>query len=171
MKFSVRTRALVLAVTAGAMLTAPLALPASALLASTVTCAKVNSGVVKNGGAAASTFATCTPAALKLGGTGSTTKTPPAGSSSGSVGFKITWKGGKGTTTAAIKFAVQKTLGKCPAAGGYKRLSVSGSVKVATGAAASITKVGQAVTASQCVIISGAKAGTSMLEPGTKFKL
>ena len=171
MRFSVRTRALALAVTAGGMLAAPLALPASALLPSTVTCAKVTSGVVKSGGAASSTFATCTPASLAAGGTGSTTKTPPAGSSSGSVGFKITWKGGKGTTTAAVKFVIQKTLGKCPAAGGYKRLAVTGSVKVATGAAASITKVGQAVTASQCVVVSGAKAGTSMLEPGTKFKL
>jgi hypothetical protein len=170
-RISTRASALVIALTAAAGLAVPLAAPASALLPSTVTCAKVNSGVVKSGGAAASTFATCTPAALKLGGTGSTTKTPPAGSSTGSVGFKITWKGGKGTTTAAIKFAPQKTLGKCPTTGGYKRLAVAGSVKVATGAAAKITKVGQAVTASQCVVVSGAKAGTSMLEPGTKFKL
>jgi hypothetical protein len=151
------------------MLTAPLALPASALLPSTVTCAKVTSGVVKSGGAAASTFATCTPTSLKLGGTGSTTKTPPAGSSSGSVGFKITWKGGKGTTTAAITFQKQKTIGKCPKT--YSRLAVKGTVKAATGAAKAISKVGEPVTASQCVLASGPKAGTSMLEPGTKFKL
>ena len=172
MRISTRASALVVAVAAAAGLAVPLAAPASALLPSTVVCGKVTSPPVSKSGAATSTFALCTPASLKLGGTGATTKTPPAGSSTGSVGFKITWKGGKGTTTAAIKFAVQKTLGKCPATGGYKRLSVSGSVKVATGAAATITKVGQAVTASQCVITAaGPKAGTSMLEPGTKFKL
>jgi hypothetical protein len=168
-KTSIRAGALALAIATGIGLV-PLALPASAAGVSHVTCGKVSSPPLK-AGAASSTFALCTPAAFKLGGTGGTQKTPPPGSASGSVGFKVTWKGGKGTTTAAIKFAVQKTLGKCPATGGYKRLAVVGTVKLATGAAAAISKVGEPVTASQCVIISGAKAGQSMLEPGTKFKL
>jgi hypothetical protein len=169
-KTSIRAGALVIAIATGVGLV-PLATGASAAAAvSHVLCGKVSSPPLK-GGTASSTFASCTPAALTLGGTGSTTKTPPPGSQSGTVGFKVTWKGGKGTTTAAIKFAVQKTLGKCPATGGYKRLAVVGTVKVATGAAAAIAKVGEPVTASQCVIVSGAKAGQSMLEPGTKFKL
>ena len=169
MRCSVRTRAFALAVSAAALLTVP-ALPASAALTSTVTCTKVSSPPLK-GGAASSTFTGCTPASLTLGGKGGTQKTPPPGSQSGSVGFKVTWNGGKGTTTAAITFAVQKTLGKCPATGGFKRLAVKGTVKLATGAAKTITKIGEPVTASQCVVVSGAKAGQSMLEPGTKFKL
>jgi hypothetical protein len=169
-KTSFRASALVLAVAAGVGLAVPLALPASAALASSVTCTKVNSTPLK-GTTASSVFSGCTPAALKLGGKGGTTKSPPPGSQSGTVGFKVTWNGGKGTTTAAIKFAVQKTLGKCPATGGYKRLAVVGTVKVATGAAKAITKLNEPVTASQCVIVSGANAGQSMLEPGTKFKL
>ena len=151
-------------------LSLPLAQSAGAAAVAHVTCAKVTSPPLKNG-AASSTFATCTPAALKVGGTGATTKTPPPGSQQGQVGFKITWKGGKGTTTAAITFKVQPTLGKCPKTGGYKRLSVKGSVKSATGAAAKITLKGEPVTASQCVVTSGASAGKSTLEPGTKFKL
>ena len=170
MKISTRASALVLAVAAGVGLGVPLAVPASAALVSSVTCTKVSSTPLK-GSTASSVFSGCTPAALALGGAGGTTKSPPPGSQTGTVGFKVTWKGGKGTTTAAIKFAVQKTLGKCPAAGGYKRLAVVGTVKVATGAAAKITKLGEPVTASQCVVVSGAKAGQSMLEPGTKFKL
>ena len=133
-------------------------------------CGKVNSPPLANG-VAKSTFASCTPAALSAGGTGGTTKTPPPGTPQGSVGFKITWKGGKGTTTAAVKFKTSPSIGKCPKTGGYKRLVITGSVKAATGAAKNITKVGQKVTASQCVIVKGANAGKSMLEPGTRFKM
>jgi hypothetical protein len=145
----------------------PFAAPASAAGTSHVTCAKVTSGKLTKTGAAASVFASCTPAALKSG-KGSTTKTPPKGSTKGQVGFKVTWDGGKGTTTAAISFN-KTTQGKCPS--GYTRLAVKGTVKAATGAAKAITKVGEPVTASQCVVGSGANAGKSMLEPGTKFKL
>jgi hypothetical protein len=172
MKHSFRAGTLAVAVAAGAALIAPLALPASAAaLVSHVTCAKVTSPKVTPKGAAASTFATCTPAAFKLGGSGATTKTPPAGSASGSVGFKVTWKGGKGTTTAAIAFKPAATIGKCPTTGGYKRLAIKGSVKVVTGAAATTIKVGEPVTASECVVLSGANAGMSQLEPGTKFNI
>jgi hypothetical protein len=172
MNHSFRIGTLVAAVAAGAALIAPLAAPASAApLVSHVSCAKVTSPKVTPGKSAPSTFAICTPVAFKLGGAGTTTKTPPPGSASGSVGFKVTWKGGKGTTTAAIAFKAAATLGKCPKTGGYKRLTIKGTVKVVTGAASTTIKVGEPVSASQCVILSGANAGQSSLEPGTTFKL
>ena len=167
MKLSMRTGALVAGLAMALGVTVPLALPAGAALTSHVTCASVTSGKLTPAGAK-STFAKCTPATLK-GGTGTTTKTPPPGTKKGQVGFKVTWSGGKGSTTAAITFTTQKTRGKCPA--GYARLAVKGTVKATTGAAKAITKVGEPVTASQCVLTSGANAGKSMLEPGTKFKL
>jgi|tagenome__1003787_1003787.scaffolds.fasta_scaffold20828785_3 hypothetical protein len=167
MKTRNRVGAFAFALATGAALFVPFASPASAALTSHVTCAKVTSGKITAAGAK-STFASCTPATLKSG-TGTTTKTPPPGTKKGQVGFKITWSGGKGTTTAAIAFTTQKTRGKCPA--GYARLAVKGTVKVATGAAKAITKVGEPVTASQCVLTSGPNAGKSQLEPGTKFKL
>jgi hypothetical protein len=75
-----------------------------------------------------------------------------------------------GTTTAAISFKVLKTLGKCKAP--YTgRISAKGTVKVVTGKAAQTIKKGEAVSATQCVVLSGAQAGKSALEPGTKFKL
>src|SRR3954468_11546754 len=162
MKFSMRASALAAGMVMGLGLAVPLAAPAGAATSS-VTCAKVTSGKLTAAGAAASVFATCTPAALKAGGKGSTTKTPPKGSASGSVGFKVTWNGSKGTTTAAIKFKQNPTIGKCPKTGGYKRLTVKGTVKAATGAAKAITKVNEPVTASQCVVVSGTNAGKSML--------
>jgi hypothetical protein len=172
MKLSLRAGALAVAVAAGAALIAPLALPASAAsLVSHVTCAKVASPKVTPGKTTSSTFATCTPVAFKLGGAGGTTKTPPAGSASGSVGFKVTWKGGMGTTTAAITFKPAAGIGKCPKTGGFTRLTIKGTVKVVTGKAKSTIKVGEPVTASQCVVVSGANAGKSQLETGTKFKL
>ena len=170
MKTSTRVGAFAFALATGAALLVPLALPASAAGTSHVTCASVTSGKLTKAGAAASIFKSCTPATLKSG-KGSTTKTPPPGTKKGQVGFKVTWDGGKGTTTAAISFAGNpKGLGKCKAP--YNsRITVKGSVKAATGAAKAITKVGEPVTASQCVIGSGPNAGKSMLEPGTKFKL
>jgi hypothetical protein len=170
MKLSIRGKGLALAVASAALVAVPFITPAEAATSS-VTCAKVTSAKLTPKGAAASVFASCTPAALKAGGKGATTKTPPPGSASGSVGFKITWNGGKGTTTAAVKFKQNPTIGKCPKSGGYKRLTVKGTVKAATGAAKTITKLNEPVTASQCVVVSGANAGKSMLEPGTKFKL
>ena len=149
----------------------PFALPASAAGVSSVTCAKVSSPPLK-GATATSTFATCTPAAFKAGGTGGTTKSPPPGSASGTVGFKVSWKGGMGTTTAAISFKPAAGLGKCPKIGGFTRLTIKGTVKVVTGKAKSTIKVGEPVTASQCVVVkAGPTAGKSQLEPGTKFKL
>jgi hypothetical protein len=170
-KSSLRVGALAIALAAGTALVAPLALPASAAGVAHVTCAKVSSPPLK-GSAATSTFATCTPAAFKLGGKGGTTKSPPPGSASGQVGFKVTWNGGMGTTTAAISFKPAAGLGKCPKTGGFTRLTIKGTVKVVTGKAKSTIKVGEPVTASQCVVVkAGPTAGKSQLEPGTKFKL
>ena len=169
MKVAVRTRYIALAIAAGTLITAPLAMPASAAaLKPSVTCAKESSPPVK-GGTSKSTFATCTPVALKAGGTGVTLKTPPAGSQKGQIGLKITWNGGKGTTTMAIAFAVQTKPGKCKA--GTTHITATGKVTAATGAAATITKTGEPVTASTCVITKGATSGQSSLEPGTTFKL
>jgi hypothetical protein len=146
----------------------PLAQSAPAATPSKVTCAKVTSGAI-SGGNVKSTFGSCAPTAFKAGGTGATTKSPPPGSQQGQVGFKITWKNGMGTTTAAISFKVV-SKGKCVAP--YDtRISAKGTVKVVTGKAALTIKKGEAVSAFQCVVSKGAQAGKSTLEPGTKFQL
>jgi hypothetical protein len=155
-----------MAVASAALLAVPFATPASALTSS-VACAKEGSAL-KNG-KATSTFSVCTPVALQAGGTGVSPKTPPPGTKKGQVALKITWKGGKGTTTMVFAFTVQKKLGKCKP--GTTRVFIKGTVKSATGAAAKITKTNEPVTASSCVYASGPKVGQSSLEPGTKFKL
>jgi len=169
MNVSVRTRVLVLAVTAGTLLTAPLALPASALKSS-VACAKETSPPIsKSGGKLQSTLATCTPAALSAGGSSLTAV--KAGQTKGTLTDTITWKGGKGTTVAIVKYGTAAGVGKCKAP--YdSRVAITGSVKSATGAAKSITKVGEPLSASICAISkSGPNQGQTMLEPGTKFTL
>jgi hypothetical protein len=162
-------RAAVLAVAASAALIAPLALPASAAAPKpSVACAKETSPPLK-GGATVSTLASCTPAALKAGG-GSTTKTAK-NQTKGTVTDTIVWKGKQGTTVAVIKYAGAKTIGKCKAPFDG-RVTITGTVKSATGAAAKITKKGEPVTASICAVTkAGPKLGQTILEPGTKFKL
>ena len=145
----------------------PLASPASAALKPSVACGKLTTKLV--GTTATSVLSQCTPAALSAGGTSVTLKTPPPGSQQGQLGSKITWKGGKGTTTTAAKFVLQKTRGTCPA--GTTRITTSGSVKIVTGAAKKIIKVGEPVTATVCAYVSGPKKGQTMLAPGTKYKL
>ena len=130
-------------------------------------CGKLTTKLV--GTTATSTLSQCTPAGLSAGGVAVTLKTPPPGSQQGSLGSKITWKGGKGTTTTAAKFTLQKTRGTCPA--GTTRILTKGSVKVVTGAAKKIIKVGEPVTATVCAYVSGPKKGQTMLAPGTKYKL
>jgi hypothetical protein len=167
MKYS--CRAAVLAVAASAALIAPLALPASAAAPKpSVACAKETSPPLK-AGATVSTLASCTPAALKAGG-GSTTKTTK-NQTAGTVTDTIVWKGKQGTTVAVIKYAGAKTLGKCKAP--YDtRVTITGTVKSATGPAAKITKKGEPVKASICAIAKvGASQGKTILEPGTKFTL
>ncbi len=160
-------RSIAVVVVAGGMLASPLALPASAALTPSVACAKLTTKLV--GSTATSVLTGCTPAALKAGGTAVTLKTPPPGSKKGQLGSKITWKGGKGTTTSAATFTVEKNRGNCPA--GTTRILSSGSVKSVTGAAKQVIKVGEPVTATVCAYVSGPKAGQTSLAPGTKYKL
>ena len=176
MRFSVRTRALALAVTAGAMLTAPLALPASAAVAVERHVREVSSGRGQPDGERRRPRRRSLIVHTRSPGRWGSEPVPPrrrrrAGSSSGSVGFKITWKGGKGTTTAASKFTIATDARQVP---GGRRVQAPRRRRLGQGRnrrRGEHHKVGQSVTASQCVIVSGAKAGTSMLEPGTKFKL
>jgi len=170
MHFSVRTRVLVLAVTAGTLLTAPFALPASAALKPSVACAKESSPpIAKSGGKLQSTLATCTPAALSAGGSSLTAV--KAGQTKGTLTDTITWKGGKGTTVAIVKYGTAAGVGKCKAP--YdSRVAITGSVKSSTGAAAKIVKNGEPVSASICAVSkAGSTQGQTMLEPGTKFTL
>jgi hypothetical protein len=142
--------------------------PVSAALKPSVACGALTNKLV--GSTATSVLSKCTPAALSAGGSAVTLKTPPPGSQQGSLGTKITWKGGKGTTTTAAKFTVQKTRGACPT--GTSRITVGpGTVKIVTGAAAKIIKVGEPVTATVCAFISGPKKGQVQLAPGTKYML
>ena len=164
MKVSVRTRKLVLAVAAGAMLTVPFATPASA--AQSAACSKITSLPAK-GGSVSITFANCTPTTLSAGGT--STAKAGTGKLSGSLVVTITWKGGKGTTVLSAKYGGAKTKGKC--ATGTAHLTLTGAVQSGKGAAGTAIKKGEPVTASVCAITSGPKLGQASLEPGTKFKL
>ena len=162
-------RLLTLAVATTALATVPLAVPASALTPS-VACAKETSPpIAKSGGKLQSTLASCTPAALSAGGSSLTAV--KAGQTKGTLTDTITWKGGKGTTVAIVKYGTAKGVGKCKAP--YdSRVAISGNVKSATGAAAKITKKGEPLSASICAISkSGPSQGQTVVEPGTKFKL
>lgn len=91
------------------------------------------------------------------------------GPTKGKLVQTITWKGGKGTTKALVKYANAPTLGKCKAP--TKRVAITGTVSSATGAAAKITKKGEPISGFVCSIQSGPKVGQTHVEPGTKFKL
>ncbi len=166
MKMSKRVGAVVAAGAVGIVgLVVPIAQPASALTSS-VACAKVSSPPYK-GGKITSTFASCTPAALKAGGV-STVAVAKTGPAKGKLVATIVWKNGKGTTKSSYLVANNGT-GKCPS--GTKRIKVTGKVLSATGAAKSITKVGEPVLGSVCSYTSGPNLGKTTIEPGTKFKL
>ena len=171
MRFSVRTRALVLAVITGALLTAPLGLPASAAAPSTV-CSKLSSTVALNltakTGTVTSAFLSCGTGVLKAGGTSKVTV--PIAKLTGTLTTTITWTGGKGTTTATEKYASQKTLGKCPKGTKYRTL-VTGSTKSSTGAAAAVIKPGEPISAEICTTAPSATKYVSSLLKGTTFKL
>jgi|SRR3954447_8391750 hypothetical protein len=167
MKMSIKASALVIGMAATAGMVLPIAAPAGAALKASVSC-KTETSPPLSKGAVKSTVGKCTPAALAAGGT-STTKAK-AGSTSGQSTSTTTWKNGKGTTTATIKYKGAATKGKCKAP--YDtRVTITGKVTKATGAAAKITKVGEPVTASICAITKGAKLGQTTIEPGTLFKL
>ena len=170
MKTSIRAGALVIAIAAGTGLAVPLAMPASAALTPSVACAKETSPpIAKSGGKLQSTLATCTPAALAAGGSSLTAVKP--NQTAGTLTDTITWKGGKGTTVAIVKYGKASGIGKCKAP--YdSRVAITGSVKSSTGAAAKIVKKGEPLSASICAISkAGASQGQTTVEPGTKFKL
>jgi hypothetical protein len=172
MKVSVRTRALTLAVTAGVMLTAPLALPASAAAKPSLSCAKLASTTTLNltakTGTVSSSFLTCTPAGLAAGGSGKVTV--PIAKITGSLTTKITWNGGQGTTTVNEKFTAQKTTGACPKGTKYLTL-VTGTTQASTGAAAKIIKAGEPISGSICTVVASSTKYVSSLLKGTQFKL
>ena len=167
MKISLKVGALALGLATAASMAVPMALPAGAALKSSVAC-KAETSPPLSAGAVKSTISNCTPAALKAGGT-STTKAK-AGAKAGTVTSTTIWKNNKGTTTATITYAGAATKGKCKAPFD-SRITITGKVTKATGAAAAITKVGEPVTASICAITKGAKVGQTTIEPGTAFKL
>lgn len=167
MKSSVRLRGIACTAAAGLALTVPLAMPASAALKPSVSCAKLVSPPIK-GGKSTGTISSCTPAALAAGATSAFTP-PPAGSQKGSLTGTYTWKNGKGKTIVLVQFALQKTKGKCPT--GTTRVSTSGKVTGGSGAAAKIVKVGEPFSASVCAYTSGTNAGKNVNEPGTKVRM
>jgi hypothetical protein len=169
-KTSIRASALVIGIAAGVGLVAPLAIPASAAIVPSVACAKETSPpIAKSGGKLSSTLASCTPAALAAGGTSLTAV--KANQTKGTLTDTITWKGGKGTTVAIVKYGNATGVGKCKKP--YdSRIAITGTVKSATGAAAKITKKGEPVSASICAVSkAGPTQGQTTVEPGTKFKL
>jgi hypothetical protein len=168
MKRSIRHRSLAAAIAAGTFLALPLALPAAAVVPH-VACAKESSPpIAQSGGKVKSSLSACTPTALKAGGSSVTAVKP--GQQAGTVTDTITWRNGKGKTTAVVKYAAT-SKGKCKAP--YDaRIKITGSTKGSTGAAAKIVKPGEPVSAFVCAITkAGTKQGQTALEPGTKFKL
>lgn len=173
MKRSFRNGAVAVAVAAASALAMPLALPASAAaLKQTVACAKLSSSttlnLVKGTGTVSSSFLACTPKGLAAGGSGKVTV--PVSKIAGTLTTKITWKGGKGTTTVTEKFTTQKTIGKCPAGTKYWTL-ITGTTKGSTGAAAKLIKKGEPISGSVCTKAPSATKYVSTLLKGTKFKI
>ena len=168
MRTSIRAGALVVALAAAAAFAVPLALPAAATVKPSVSCKKLSIPPLKNKSGKA-TVSQCTPAALSTGGT--STFTAGTSATSGKIVMKIAWNKKQGTTSAAVKYATAKTMGKCTTVKGSTRVAITGSVSGATGAAAKITKKGEPVKVSACAITSGAKLGQTVLEPGTSFTL
>jgi hypothetical protein len=170
MKLSIRSRSLAAAAAAGTLLAVSLALPAAAAAPKPhVACAKESSPpIAQSGGKVKSSISSCTPAALKAGGSSVTAVKP--GQKAGTVTDTITWRNGKGTTVAIVKYAAT-TKGKCKAP--YDtRIKITGSVKSSSGAAAKIVKKGEPLSAFVCAVANpGPKQGQTALEPGTQFKL
>jgi hypothetical protein len=171
MKLSFRAGVLAVAIT-GAALVAPLAAPSGAALKSSVACSKLGSttslDLTAKTGTVSSNFLNCAPAGLAAGGSGKVTV--PIAKITGQLTTKITWKGGKGTTTVTEKFTAQKTIGKCPKGTKYLTL-VTGTTGASTGAAAKIIKKGEAITGSICTKVASPTKYVSTLLTGTKFKM
>ena len=167
-----RSRGLALAIGGLALLAAPMAAPAGAAPKPAVACAKLSASttvnLAKSTGTVTSNFLTCTPKGLAAGG--SSKVTVPLSKLTGTLTTKITWKGGKGTTTVTEKFTTQKTIGACPKGTKYRSI-ITGSVKSSTGAAAKIIKKSEPITATVCTKATSSTKYTSALLKGTKFKL
>jgi hypothetical protein len=146
MKLSARTRALaVLAASSSLLLFAvPLAAPASAAVPQPGKCTKLTTKVVA--GKINATLTGCTPVAA-TGGKGGGTFTS-TGAPAGTLNITIKWAASKGTTKVNLKFANQKTRGKC--AVGATRVKLSGQVTGGTGTALKTFKKGQPITGSVC---------------------
>ena len=167
MKLSTRVGAFALATAMGtAGLALPYVAPAGGAATPTVACAKVDAPALNGSTKLKSTFAQCTPALLAAGGT-SLTKVDTSGPTSGKLTMTVTWKNGKGTTKATVKYATT-TQGKCKAP--RKRVKITGAVVSSTGAAV-IVKKGEPLSGFVCSVQSGPKVGLTSIEPGTKFKL
>jgi hypothetical protein len=168
-KLSSRVGALAIATAIGsAGFVLPVAESASAAVLPSVVCAKQFSPAPKPGQPVKSTLSQCTPAALAGGAT--STSAVVKGQPTGTVTNTLVWKNGKGNTVTVVKFAYQKTSGKCANATDY-RIKITGTVKNSSGAAAKIVKKGEPVSASICLVSKGAKTGQLTNEPGTKFKV
>ena len=117
---------------------------------------------------AATTWLNCTPTALKAGGTSKVTV--PVEQLLGNLKSTITWKNGKGTTKVTMKYVTQKTKTGCPAGTAY-RTKITGTTGASTGAAKTIIKVGETITAEVCTKVVTQTKYASALKPGTKFKI
>jgi hypothetical protein len=155
MKFSLRSRALVIVAASASLLAVPLSMPASAA-ASAGKCTKLSTKTV--GKNLTATLSNCTPKPATGGSGGGTFKSNPA--KSGTLIITITWKG-TGTTKATVKFGPATGLGKCPK-GSSSRIKLTGTISGGTGVAVKTIKKGQAITGSVC---AGKTSDT--LEPGT----
>ncbi len=161
MKVSIRARALVTVAAAASLVMVPMALPGSAALPQPGKCTKLTTKTV--GTTLTATLTGCTPLAA-TGGKGTGTFKSTTGTS-GSLNITIKWAASKGTTKGNIKFANQKTRGKC--AVGATRIKITGSVTGGTGTAFKTIKKGQPITGSVC---SGPAPKGITLEPGTALK-
>ena len=147
----------------------PLAQSASATTPHVI-CGKIVATTTISGsnGTTATTWSNCTPTALKAGG--SSKVTVPASQLLGNLKSTITWKNGKGTTKVTMKYTTQKTKTGCPAGTAY-RTKITGTTGASTGAAKSIIKVGETITAEVCTKVVTQTKYASSLKPNTKFKI
>jgi hypothetical protein len=148
----------------------PLAQSASAAGKPSVVCSKIAASTTINGnnGTTATNWMNCTPTTLKAGGNSSVTV--PVSKLLGNLTSTIKWKNGKGTTKVTLKYVTQSGTTGCPAGTKY-RTKITGTTGASTGAAASIVKKGEAITAEVCTKVATATKYTSTLKPNTKFKI
>ena len=159
MNLKVSARVLAVAVAAGSLATISLATPSGAV--SKVSCSKEVSGKPSATSGIITVKATLSGCVGGLGATAtdvSTVNTKTAKATS-----KTTWAGGKGTTIQSVKYATQKTPGKCPT--GDARLLVTATTTGGTGAAAKAIPKGSVGKSSIC---ENTKTSIGTLEPGTK---